>query len=298
MNGPAVIVGSAGQDGTLLASALRSEREVVGFDVGDLDVLDEASVAAELTRIRPAQLYYLAAAHHSSEERVDFANELRRGFDVHVRGCTNVLDAVARHAPDCRVFFAGSSQMFGAPHEPSQDESTPFAPRTPYGITKVAGAHVCRAYRARGLHVSVGILYNHESPLRGPRFVSQRIARGVHAARRHGTKLRLGALDVVCDWGYAPDYVDAMRRIVEQPAPDDYVVATGEAHTVRELAAIAFQHVGLDLESHVEVEANFVQTSGAILVGNAARLRSRTGWRPTVTFEQMVRLLVAAAESS
>ncbi|HEY3805811.1 MAG TPA: GDP-mannose 4,6-dehydratase [Kofleriaceae bacterium] len=298
MNGAAVIIGSAGQDGTLLARAIGSEREVIGVDVGDLDVTDTASVTGAIARIRPAQLYYLAAAHHSSEERIELSSELRRGFDVHVRGCANVLEAVARHAPECRVFFAGSSQMFGTPREPTQDETTPFAPRTPYGITKVAGAHVCHAYRERGLHVSVGILYNHESPLRGPRFVSQRIARGVHAARRSGTKLRLGALDAVCDWGYAPDFVDAMRRIVEQAAPDDYVVASGEGHTVRELAAIAFEHVGLDLDSYVEVDANFVQTSGAIIVGNTARLRSRTGWRPTVTFEQLVRLLVAAAEAT
>jgi GDPmannose 4,6-dehydratase len=298
VNGPGVIIGSAGQDGTLLARALGPERDVVGFDVGDLDLLDPAAVAAAIERIRPAQLYYLAAAHHSSEERIDFATELREGFGVHVSGCTNVLDAIVRHAPKCRMFFAGSSQMFGAPREPLQDESTPFSPRTPYAITKVAGAHVCQRYRERGVHVSIGILYNHESPLRGLRFVTQRIARGAHAARKHGTKLRLGTLAAVCDWGYAPDFVDAMRRIVDQQIPDDYVIATGEPHTVRELANIAFDYVGLDLESYVEVDANFVQTSGAILVGNAARLRSRTGWRPTVNFEQMVRHLVAAAEVS
>jgi GDPmannose 4,6-dehydratase len=188
--------------------------------------------------------------------------------------------------------------MFGYPATPRQDESTRFAPRNAYAITKVAGAHACALYRERySLHVSVGILYNHESPLRGPRFVSQRIVRGAWRARREpGYRLKLGSLSAVVDWGYAPDYVDAMVRIVSHPVPDDYVIATGEPHTVREFVEIAFARLGLDWREHVEEEASLVTTTSATLIGDSTKLRARTGWSPTVGFEQMVDILLRAAE--
>jgi len=188
--------------------------------------------------------------------------------------------------------------MFGQPSAARQDETTPFAPRNSYAITKVAGAHTCALYRERyAVHASVGILYNHESPLRGPRFVTQRIVRGVWRAKRDPTyRLRLGSLSAAVDWGYAPDYVDAMIRIVSQPAPSDYVVATGEPHTVRDFVEIAFGHLGLNWRVHVEEDPTLVNVTPATLVGDATKLRNQTGWRPTVNFEQMVRLLVDAAE--
>jgi GDPmannose 4,6-dehydratase len=188
--------------------------------------------------------------------------------------------------------------MFGRPKTPRQDESTPFAPANPYAITKVAGAHACALFRERhGLHVSVGILYNHESPLRGPRFVTSRIVRGAQmAARDPSYKLQLGALSAIVDWGWAPDYVDAMIRIVCQPVPDDYVIATGEPHTVQDFAAAAFGHLGLDWRVHVEEDASIVRgvrPAEMPLVGDATKLRTRTGWEPSVTFDEMVKRLVS-----
>lgn len=307
-----VVVGAKGQDGSILFRRRSQDCAVLGLDLGfvaqhglegvaptrgvDLQNVDE--VAELLKRLVPDELYYLAAHHHSSEEQPDEAAEIRKGCEVHLIGLVNVLEAIRRHAPECRLFFAGSSQMFGEPASPRQNEATPFAPRNPYAITKVAGANACALYRERhGVHASVGILYNHESPLRGPRFVTQRIARGAWQAKRDPSfKLRLGSLSGVVDWGYAPDYVDAMIRLVAQPAADDYVIATGESHTVRDFVEIAFRIVGVDWRTHVEEAPSLVRATRSTLIGDATKLRATTGWKPTVSFEQLVTILVRAAE--
>ena len=315
----ALIIGSAGQDGRLLFTERSKSASVLGVDVGPAEAHGRAAedVARALPRAlsvenaeemltlveayAPDEIYYLAARHHSSEQSPDVASELRESLRVNTLALVNVLEAVRRHAPRCRVFYAGSSHMFGTPVGRQQDERTPYAPSNPYAISKVAGAHACALYRARhGLHVSVGILYNHESPLRAGQFVSQRIVRGARsAAEDPGFKLTLGSLTAVVDWGYAPDYVDAMMRIVAADAPDDYVVATGEPHTVQEFVELAFRAVGIDWRERVLVDPVRVAlpTPGAatgVLVGDASKLRARTGWKPSVTFAEMVSLLVAA----
>ncbi|MFI5413566.1 MAG: GDP-mannose 4,6-dehydratase [Candidatus Lutacidiplasmatales archaeon] len=310
----ALIVGSSGQDGRILFEERSRSCAVLGVDVGSIrthafdpaplagqvDIHDPAAMNALVERFAPDELYYLAARHHSSEERPDDASELRESTRVNFLALVNVLDAVRARAPSCRVFYAGSSHMFGSPASPRQDESTPFSPENPYAITKVAGAHACALYRARhGIHVSVGILYNHESPLRGARFVSQRIARGARQAERDPSfKLALGSLSATVDWGYAPDFVDAMVRIVAQPDPADYVVATGEPHTVGEFVEVAFRALGLDWREHVEEDRGRVRSPANALVGDASKLRARTGWRPTVSFEEMVGILVTAASAT
>jgi GDPmannose 4,6-dehydratase len=287
---------------------------VLGFDVRSVvqhqlthvapdqpaDLQDRRHVALVFERVRPDEVYYLAAHHHSAEEHPDEAEELRRCFDVHVVGLVNVLEGIRQHAPACRLFYAGSSQMFGRPDAAPQDEATPFAPRNPYAITKVAAAHACALYRERhGLHASVGILYNHESSLRGPRFVTTRIARAAREVKRNPEyKLVLGSLSAVVDWGYAPDYVDAMVRIVAEAAPDDYVIASGVPHTVGDFAAIAFGQVGLDWKRHVEEDSRLIDhasPSSVALIGNANKLRTKTGWRPTTDFETLVKIMVDAA---
>lgn len=289
----AAIVGSAGQDGRLLSLRLANEAEVVGVDVGDVDLANPAAAAAWVGRVAPDELYYLAAHHHSSEDAPDDAAELRACTEVHLTSWVNVLDALTRHAPKCRAFYAGSSHMFGNPSETTQSETTPFVPRSPYAITKVAGAHVAALYRKRGLHVCVGILYNHESPLRGPQFLSQRVVNGAkRAARERGWKLPVGDLSAVVDWGWAPDFVDAMVRILAVEKADDYVVATGKPHTVQDFVAIAFECVGLDWRAHVVEDPGVVKARPPTLVGDATKLRSRTGWAPTLRFEEMVRTLV------
>jgi len=307
-----VVVGSAGQDGRILFQRRSQQCAVLGLDAGSvthhllddvaprhpLDLGNSAQVRDLLARVGPDEIYYLAAHHHSSEERIDAITELQKCIDVHMTGLIHVLEAIRNVARQCRLFYAGSSQMFGSPTEPLQDESTPFLPRNAYAITKVAGAHICALYRERhDVHASVGILYNHESPLRGARFVTQRIARGARqAARDPNFKVKLGSLSAVVDWGYAPDYVDAMVRIVSERVPDDYVVATGEAHTVQDFVEVAFGHLGLDWREHVVEDPLLVAPTPAVLVGDATKLRHRTGWKPTVGFTDLVKLLVQAAE--
>jgi len=310
----ALIVGCGGQDGRLLFAHRARSCAVVGLDIGSVasqgvdatalpaavDLDDPAALADLLARFPADELYYLAARHHSSEERPDDAREIRECTRLNFVAFVNVLDAVRVGVPACRVFYAGSSHMFGAPSASSQDETTCFLPNNPYAITKVAGAHAAALYRKRhGMHVSVGILYNHESPHRGERFVSQRIARGAKRASRDPSfRLSLGSLSSIVDWGYAPDYVEAMTRIVAQASPDDYVVATGIPHTVRDFVEVAFGAVGLDWRNHVEEDRMLVPSPPGTLVGDASKLRARTGWSPSVTFEEMVRILVAAAPAT
>jgi GDPmannose 4,6-dehydratase len=308
----AVIIGADGQDGRILFEKRSQQCAVLGLDVGSVrqhllgdvalpeavHLLHAEQVGGLFERVAPDEVYYLAAYHHSAEEELEQASEFRQCIDVHVIGLVHVLEAIRAQAPACRLFYAGSSQMFGQAPPPWQDEATPFAPRSAYAITKVAGAHACAFYRDQyGVHASVGILYNHASPRRGARFVTQRIVRGAWQAKRDPAyTLKLGSLSAVVDWGYAPDYVDAMIRIVSQPEPDDYVIATGEPHTVQDFVEIAFGHLGLDWKARVEEDPTLVKASQGAAVGNASKLRERTGWKPTVSFQQMVEILVKAAE--
>ena len=308
----ALVVGSSGQDGQLLLERLSGDGcAVLGIDLDTVtgiclddelynivNIQHAGAVEQLVKRLVPDEVYYLAAHHHASEEHPHEAEELRASHDVHVMGLVNFLEAIRKHAPRSHLFYAGSSQMFGQPLLTSpQDESTRFAPRNAYAITKVAGAHVCALYREQyDVHASVGILYNHESPLRGPRFVSSRITRGARQATRDPDfKLTIGSLAATVDWGYAPDYVDAMVRMVRLPDAGDYVIATGELHTVRDFVEIAFEHVGLDWHAHVVENPTLVRPSSGVLAGDTSKLRARTDWKPTLGFETMVRLLVDAA---
>jgi GDPmannose 4,6-dehydratase len=312
-----VVIGSGGQDGRILTERLLGEgHQVLGVErtritgqgiegqglPAALDVTDAVRVREFVGTARPDELYYLAAHHHASEELDDdIPALLGLSQTTHVTGLLNMLEAVRRTSPRCRTFYAASSHVFGIPPTPMQDESTPLAPRCIYGITKTAGIHVCRFYRQRhGLHVSVGILYNHESRYRPRKFVSQRIVQGALEAReakRAGrtSKLVLGDLSAVVDWGYAPDYVDAAIRMVTGDIPDDFVVATGIPHTVGDFVATAFGRVGLEWREHVEENPALVRRQGSTLVGNSSKLRQATGWKPSVGFEEMIGILLQSA---
>jgi GDPmannose 4,6-dehydratase len=310
MNPTAVIVGCAGQDGVLLTRLLTGRGyRVVGvaregtrsaerdLDGRPLDICDADAVAALVQAASPREIYFLAGHHHSSEEHTgDDRALLRDSHATHVAAFVNFLDAAARHAPAARTFYAASSHVFGKPSMPVQDETTPLLPDSIYAITKAEGLFLCRYFRERrAVFVSGGILYNHESSLRAERFVSQRIARGAaRIARGRVRGIAVGNLEAATDWGYAPDYVEAMHRILNIARPDDFVVATGETHTVREMAQAAFACVGLDYREHVTEDASIVRRSPARLCGNPAKLRRETGWRPSIGFEQMVEALVQA----
>ena len=306
----ALIIGSAGQDGRIISERLRREGlRVVGLDRGlavdsasgplpPVDLLDPAQVAALVQSVAPDEVYYLAAYHHSSEDRLppDDGEVFRLSFDVHVRGLLNVLEGLRKNAPKARLFYAASSHIFGDHPPDPQDETTPLEPRCAYGITKIAGLQCCRFYRKKhALHASVGILYNPESPWRREPFVTAKIV-GAAVAIKAGAarKLVLGDLAARVDWGWASDYVEAMTRIVRLDQSDDFVVATGETHSVQEFVELAFGAAGLDWRDHVEENPAVIVRHTGRLVGNAAKLRARTGWKPSVTFPEMVRLLVEA----
>jgi GDPmannose 4,6-dehydratase len=314
----ALILGSGGQDGRILFDRLNVEGcPVIGVERGRLraantaaspagdspvDLLDPTQVAALIERFAPDEVYYLAAYHQSSEDRAAVASLpelMRRSLDVHVVGLSHVLEAMHLHAPGARLFYAASSHIFGDDAPSPQDETTPINPSNAYAITKAAGLHLCRlSRREHGVFASVGILYNHESPLRSPGFLTQRIIAGVRAIRDGRAKeLVIGDASARVDWGYAPDYVDAMARMLRSTdKPDDFIVASGIGHTVGEFIDSAFRAAGIDPGGRVREEAALLSKPrrGGPLIGNAARLRAATGWRPSVSFDEMIALLVNA----
>jgi GDPmannose 4,6-dehydratase len=310
----ALIIGIAGQDGSLLAELLLDEGyEVFGVvrqpvssrfenlepirdrvELRQADVLDELSLVDVLSSCRPHEVYNLASP---SFVPMSWRQPVLTAEFAAV-GCTALLEAIRRVDDEIRFYQASSSEIFGEPREVPQNEETPLAPVTPYGVAKAYAHFITRSYRSRyGLHATSGILYNHESPRRPLDFVTRKISRAA-AAISLGLEreVALGDLDARRDWGYAGDYVRAMWLMVQRETPSDYVVATGEAHSVRELAECAFSRAGLDWEEHVRVDETLVRGKAELhdLVGDASKAREELGWAPTLDFEGLVHLLVDA----
>jgi GDPmannose 4,6-dehydratase len=295
----ALIIGSEGQDGRILLDRLsRDGIEVRGIGRPktreSVDIRNATAVLEVVNDFQPDEVYHLAAVHQSSQEQEkNEVESLQKSFDVHVKGLRNVLDAMVEHAKSSRLFYAASSYIFGNPPTDVQDESTPLKPTSIYGITKAAGVEVCRLYRSQGVFASVGILYNHESGQRPETFVAQKIMSTVRRISEGSEeKLEIGSLSATVDWGYAPDYVDAMIRILALDQPEDFIIATGESHTVREFVELAFRSLGLDWKSHVVENPSLIGSPKPTLVGNPNKLKQMTGWCPSVSFEEMVELLV------
>ncbi|MDR3553442.1 MAG: GDP-mannose 4,6-dehydratase [Syntrophobacteraceae bacterium] len=306
----ALIVGASGQDGRLLGELLLSKGYLVHgltriapsadlpWECSQINILDSTDVDACLGKTRPDEIYYLAAFHHSAQDKISMSvrDLFQRSFDVHVYGLTNFLETIKTKFPMTRLFYASSSHVFGLPSQEKQTESTPVIPISPYGISKAAGMACCRHYREHGsIHASAGILYNHESNLRNVEFLSRKITDGIgKIMHNRDHKIILGDLNARVDWGYAPDYVEAMLQIVQMPYADDYIIATGESHSVEEFVEKAFECVGLDWRNHVEEDSQILWNKrlGGPLVGDSTKLRQSTGWMPTVTFAEMVCKLV------
>lgn len=250
-----------------------------------------ASVFQIFTRNEFDECYHLAAQSFVAESFAD-------GFSTmatNINGTHYVLSAVHELQPKCKFYFAGSSEMFGKVREMPQRETTPFHPRSPYGISKVAGFQLTVNYReAYGMFACNGILFNHESPRRGFEFVTRKITHGVSRIKRGlASELRLGNLDAQRDWGHARDYIRAMHLMLQQPSPDDYVVATGETHRVREFCELAFAEAGLDYRDYVKQDATVYRPAEVdILIGDAGKAHEVLGWRPTVDFGGLVREMV------
>ncbi|MDX6465854.1 MAG: GDPmannose 4,6-dehydratase [Gaiellaceae bacterium] len=314
MSGRALVTGAGGQDGSYLAELLVAEGyDVVGIvrdadaenenlaavrdaiELVSVDLLDQEALASVLRTQGTTEIYNLASPSfvpRSWDRPVETA-------EFAAVGVTSLLEAVRAVDTSIRVYQASSSEIFGEPVETPQSEATPLSPVTPYGVAKAYGHFIIGSYRRRyGLHASGGILYNHESPRRPLDFLPSKVAHAAAAISLGlGRELLLGDLDAQRDWGYAPDYVDAMRRIVGRDEPGDYVIATGELHTVRELTETAFSHVGLDWSEHVRVDPALLRGQAELhrLVGDASKARDDLGWRPSVGFDDLVRRLVDAA---
>ncbi|MGQ9459017.1 MAG: GDP-mannose 4,6-dehydratase [Anaerolineae bacterium] len=309
----ALITGVTGQDGSYLAEFLLEKGyEVIGmvrrtstvnFDrirhiQNDItlvqgDLLDQISLIDILREYRPHEVYNLAA---QSFVPTSFKQPVLTG-EFTALGVTRILDAIRLVDPTIRFYQASSSEMFGKVREVPQNEHTPFYPRSPYGVAKVYGHWITVNYReSYGLFACSGILFNHESPRRGLEFVTRKVTHGAARIKLGlADELRLGNLDARRDWGYAVDYVRAMWLMLQQDEPDDYVIATGETHSVRELCEVAFGYLGLDYRDYVKVDPRFFRPAEVdLLVGDASKARAKLGWAPTVTFEELIHLMVDA----
>jgi GDPmannose 4,6-dehydratase len=309
----ALITGVTGQDGSYLAELLLEKGyEVCGMvrrasvekferiehlrehiRLAQADLLDQLSLIEVVKGFRPHEIYNLAAQSFVPTSWTQ--PMLTAEFDA--VGVTRMLEAVRLVDPTIRFYQASSSEMFGKVREVPQRETTPFHPRSPYGVAKVYGHYITVNYReSYDIFACSGILFNHESPRRGLEFVTRKVTYGVAQIKRGlARELRLGNLDAKRDWGFAGDYVEAMWRMLQQPQPDDYVVATGENHTVRELVEIAFSHAGLDWRQFVQLDSSLLRPAEVeLLIGDPAKARERLGWRPKVSFGDLVRMMVDA----
>jgi GDPmannose 4,6-dehydratase len=307
----AFITGITGQDGSYLAEILlEKDYEVYGmirrsssFNTARIDHvfadvelvfgdLTDGSVLNQLMRtIRPDEVYNLGAQSHV---RVSF-DVPEYTADADAMGTLRLLDAIREEGVQCRFYQASSSEMFGQAREVPQTESTPFHPRSPYGVSKVFSYWITRNYReAYGMYAVNGILFNHESPRRGPTFVTRKITRAVGAILRgEQDKLALGNLDAKRDWGFARDYMEGAWRMLQVDEADDYVLATGETHSVREFLEEAFGHAGLAWEDYVVIDSRYFRPAEVDhLIGDYSKAKAKLGWEPTVRFEELVRMMV------
>ncbi|MFH2024273.1 MAG: GDP-mannose 4,6-dehydratase [bacterium] len=300
----AIIIGNRGQDGTLLTQLLKDKEYVVlgvdsatvecsdGSDWTAVDILNMGSVANLIKVFLPDEVYYLAAFHHSSQctDLLNSSDIWDESFNIHVRGLINVLEVIRCTNAKIRLFYASSCLIFGRPEQVPQTEVTPINPQCIYGITKATGVHCCNFYRIHhSIFASAGILYNHESHLRSERFVSQKIIRSaIQIKRGQQQKLVLGDLSAQADWGYAADYVDAMWRILQLDAADNFVIATGKLHTVLDWVEIVFQALNLTWRDYVREEKSLIKRAQSTYVGDSSKLRRLTDWYPSTSFKEMI----------
>ena len=309
----ALITGITGQDGSYLAEHLLAKGyEVVGVDrrtshhsyeriehliprvrIVAADLLDQHSLTMVIQEAEPDEVYNLAA---QSFVPTSFTQPVLTG-EFTALGVTRILEAVRLICPRARFYQASSSEMFGKVQETPQCETTPFYPRSPYGVAKLYGHWITVNYReSYGLHAVSGILFNHESPRRGIEFVTRKVTDAAARIKLGlATELRMGNLDAKRDWGFAGDYVDAMWRMLQGAAPQDYVIGTGETHSVQDLVEVAFAHVGLDWRKYVAVDPKFYRPAEVdVLIADPTRARTELGWKPTVPFDSLVKMMVDA----
>lgn len=309
MKKKALIIGHTGQDGYYLTRLLiERDYEIIGLSSHDVfsntvykpengSISDALYTTGIIQDWQPDELYYLAALHQSSiDQSIDDLSFYKATIDVNAIGLLNLLGSIERHHPSCKVFYAASSHVFGGTDLQEQDENTPFSPVSIYGISKVLGMQFCDLYRQKGVFCSVGIFYNHESPRRQSKFVSKKIVEtAVSISLGLTNELVLGDLNAKIDWGYAPDYMQAANLMLTSGKPENYIVSSGSLHTVGDFVHLVFNELGLKSEMYVKENRSIIlKKSVTTLQGNNHKLKNDTGWNPTVTFNEMVKLLVKA----
>jgi GDPmannose 4,6-dehydratase len=310
----AIIIGYTGQDGQLLFDLLEAQGySVIGIGRNDIaathptllkaddmpgviDICNTQHVFELLKHIQPDEVYHLAAHHHSSQDTIQDAVALfEQSYHVNVLSLSNILEGIRLHSPQTRLFYAASSHIFGHSATDRQTEETPLSPHTIYGIHKSSGLLLCQMYRKNySVFASVGILYNHESSLRPEKFVSRKIIKAAANIKRGKQDyLELGDVQAVIDWGYAPDFVRAMWQMLQLEEPTECIIATGKRHTVQDFLQCAFDELELPWAKYVRVNPAIITRNPTVLVGDSSKLERLTGWKPSVSFEEMVKILVS-----
>ncbi|MEQ8192617.1 MAG: GDP-mannose 4,6-dehydratase, partial [Candidatus Eremiobacterota bacterium] len=299
--------GSDGQDGRLLYGfLLKKQYTLLGIDketikshgipwTEHVDINNSKEVFQLLKTIKPDEIYYLAAFHQSSEDKpIDEMYLFHQSYKINVFSLMNFLEAIKTLCGKTKIFYASSSHIFCCNSSNIQDENTPFSPNSIYGITKLDGLLLCRYYRNKyGIFTSSGILYNHESHLRKETFLSKKIIKGaIDIKNKKCDRIVLGDLSAKSDWGYASDYIEAMYKILNINSADDFIIATGQLHTVLEFVDTTFTYLGLKWENHIEENKHIINRKNNILCGNHEKLTNATGWKPKVNFKEMIKILL------
>ncbi len=307
----AIIVGSKGQDGNLLIEyLLKKNYKIIGIDKDAIDcwniewkklinINKIEDIYFLLTELKPDEIYYLAAFHHSSEDvLIENVELFKKSYEVNLFGLVYFLEALRKHSRKTKLFYASSSMIFANCEKEIQDENTKYNPNTIYGMTKMDGLFACRYYRKKyNIFAAVGILYNHESIYREEKYISKKIIKAVVDIKKGKTKrLVIGDLKSEVDWGYAPDYVEAFYKILKLKVAEDFIIATGIKHTVLDFIENSFNQVGLNWKDFIQIEKSVVKRKRNVLVGNTKKIMEQTGWKPSVNFTEMIRILIEEEE--
>jgi len=304
----AVIIGALGQDGQLLTALLNSKKySVIGIDInyvsapstlwqGDVDISDKDSVFNLVKNVEPDEIYYLAAYHHSSEE--DIINEddlIQKSYQVNVFSYINFLEAIRIYSPSSKIFYASSSHIFGHPKNDVQNEETKIDPKSIYSITKYDSQQLSRYYRENySLFCSVGILYTHESSLRTEKFISKRIVTtAIEIKNNKVNELIIGDLNAKIDWGYAGDYVEAFVKILNIESADEFIIATGKTHELKDFIIYVFEYLSLDWKKYVREDSSLLKRRiQGVYCGDPSKIKSLTGWNPNIDLKSLAHLMV------
>ncbi|HCS39511.1 MAG TPA: hypothetical protein DIW44_08000 [Anaerolineaceae bacterium] len=304
----AIVIGACGQDGYFLSNSLEKKgytvirvdqnnniSELKYLPHNDFNICNSSHVDRLVKKHKPNEIYHLAAFNQSAQDNYyETLSIFNQSIVVHEVSLFNFLTSIVKYSPFTKLFYAASSHIFGDPPTEVQDENTPINPISLYGITKASGIFLCRKFRKEhGIFAASGILYNHESSRRPINFLSKKIVSGALATHKGSLKkLELGNLDSVVDWGYAPDYVEAMIKILALPKPYDLIIATGKKHSVKDFVSAAYAAIGLDWNMFVTQKKELIKRITKPLIGNPTKIKEVTGWVPSITVEEMVKSLV------